>query len=74
MSIRKLIDELSRIDQMVTEKSVSKKQQKFMGMVHAAQKGEKPASAEVAKVAKSMKKSDTTDFAKTKHSGLPEKK
>ena len=56
------------------EKAVSKKQQKFMGMVHAAQKGEKAASPEVAKVAKSMKKSDVKDFAKTKHKGLPEKK
>lgn len=56
------------------EKAVSKKQQKFMGMVHAAQKGEKPASKEVAKVAKSMKKKDAEDFASTKHKGLPEKK
>ena len=31
--------------------SKSKKQQKFMGMVRAAQKGENPASAAVAKVA-----------------------
>lgn len=54
--------------------SVSKKQQKFMGMVHAAQKGEKPASAKVEKVAKSMKKKDAKDFASTKHKGLPEKK
>jgi len=58
----------------VTEKSVSKKQQRFMGMVHAAQKGEKPASTEVAKVAKNMKKKDAKDFASTKHKGLPEKK
>jgi hypothetical protein len=45
-----------------------------MGMVHAAQKGEKPASKEVGKVAKTMKKSDAEDFASTKHKGLPEKK
>jgi hypothetical protein len=57
----------------VAEKAVSKKQQRFMGMVHAAQKGEKPASKEVAKVAKGMKKKDAEDFAKTKHKGLPEK-
>jgi hypothetical protein len=57
----------------IAEKATSKKQQKFMGMVHAAQKGEKPASKEVGKVAKTMKKSDVTDFAKTKHKGLPEK-
>ena len=56
------------------EKAVSKKQQRFMGMVHAAQKGEKPASKEVAKVAKSMGKKDAEDFAATKHKGLPEKK
>ena len=59
--------------QAIQEKAVSKKQQKFMGMVHAAQKGEKPASKEVAKVAKGMKKKDAEDFASTKHKGLPEK-
>lgn len=58
----------------VAEKAVSKKQQRFMGMVHAAQKGEKVASGEVAKVASSMKKKDAKDFASTKHKGLPEKK
>jgi hypothetical protein len=56
------------------EKAVSKKQQKFMGMVHATQKGEKAPSKEVAKVAKSMGKKDAEDFASTKHKGLPEKK
>ena len=43
-------------------------------MVRAAQKGEKPASKKVAKVAKSMKKSDVEDYATTKHKGLPENK
>ena len=61
-------------EEELDEKAVSKKQQKFMGMVHAAQKGEKPASKEVAKVAKTMKKKDAEDFASTKHKGLPEKK
>jgi hypothetical protein len=61
-------------EQPIAEKAVSKKQQRFMGMVHAAQKGEKPASKEVAKTAKTMKKKDAEDFAKTKHKGLPEKK
>ncbi|SVB06542.1 uncharacterized protein METZ01_LOCUS159396, partial [marine metagenome] len=51
----------------------SKAQQRFMGMVHAAQKGEKPASAKVAKVAKRMKKKDAEDYASTKHTGKPEK-
>jgi hypothetical protein len=49
----------------------SKAQQRFMGMVHAAQQGEEPASPEVAKVAKDMDKSDAKDFASTKHKGLP---
>jgi hypothetical protein len=61
-------------DEQVNEKAVSKKQQRFMGMVHAAKKGEKPASKEVAKTAKTMKKGDAEDFASTKHKGLPEKK
>jgi hypothetical protein len=60
--------------EQVAEKAVSKAQQKFMGMVHAAQKGEKPMSKAVADVAKSMKKGDVKDFAQTKHKGLPEKK
>jgi len=60
----------------MTEKAVSRQQQKFMGMAHAMQKGEriKGASAELKKVAKTMKKGDVEDFAKTKHKGLPEKK
>lgn len=52
--------------------AVSKAQQRFMGMVHAAQKGEEPASPEVAKVAKDMGKKDAKDFASTKHKGLPD--
>lgn len=58
----------------VSEKAVSKKQQKFMGMVHAAKKGGKPASPKVAKVAKSMTDKEAEKFASTKHKGLPEKK
>jgi hypothetical protein len=61
-------------EEPIAEKAVSKKQQRFMGMVHAAQKGEKPSSKAVGKVANSMKPKDTADFAKTKHKGLPEKK
>lgn len=70
--IRAQHDKLDEIQ--VDEKAVSKAQQKFMGMVHAAQKGEKPMSKAVADVAKSMKKGDVKDFAQTKHKGLPEKK
>ena len=58
----------------ISEKAVSRAQQKFMGMVRAAQKGEGAASPEVAKVASSMKKKDVKDFASTKHAKLPEKK
>ena len=62
-------------EQPIAEKAVSQQQQKFMGMAHAMQKGEKikDASPELKKVAKSMKKSDVTDFAATKHEGLPKK-
>ena len=51
--------------------AVSKAQQKFMGMVHAAQKGEKPASKEVEKAADNMSDKSAKDFASTKHAGLP---
>ena len=52
----------------------SKAQQKFMGMVHAAQKGdmENP-SSEVEKAADSMSDKDAKDFASTSHKGLPDK-
>lgn len=61
-------------ESIIAEKAVSKAQQKFMGMVHAAQKGEPAASPEVAKVAKDMPKKAAKDYAETKHKGLPEKK
>jgi hypothetical protein len=59
----------------VSEKAVSKQQQKFFGMAHAMQKGEKikGASPELKKVAQSMSKKDVKDFAQTKHKGLPTK-
>jgi hypothetical protein len=60
-------------DEQVNEKAVSKKQQKFMGMVHAAKKGEKPASKEVAKAAKGISGKEAEKFASTKHKGLPDK-
>jgi hypothetical protein len=55
--------------------AVSKAQQRFMGMVHAAQTGdmENP-SPEVAKAADSMSDKDAKDFASTSHKGLPDKK
>ena len=55
--------------------ALSKKQQRFFGIVRAIQKGEMaPTSPETAKAAETMKKSDVKDFASTKHKGLPEKK
>lgn len=57
----------------IVEKAVSQAQQKFMGMVYAAKKGEKPASPEVAKAAAGMSEKEAKKFAKTKHKGLPEK-
>jgi len=55
--------------------AVSKKQQRFFGMVRAAQKGEaKASSPEVARVAATASTTDVKKFASTKHKGLPEKK
>ena len=63
-------------EEVLNEKSVSKSQQRFFGMVRKTQKeGEKKVtSPEVARVAASIKKKDAKDFASTKHKGLPEKK
>ena len=54
--------------------AVSKKQQRFFGIVRAIQKGEMaPTTPETAKAAADMKKGDVKDFASTKHKKLPEK-
>ena len=54
--------------------AVSKAQQRFMGMVHAAQKSEDPSpfSKDVKKAADSMSDKAAKDFASTKHKGLPD--
>ena len=55
--------------------ALSKKQQRFFGIVRAIQKGEQaPTTPETAKAAADMKKIDVKKFASTKHKGLPEKK
>lgn len=60
----------------MTEKSVSRKQQKAMGIALAAKRGDFPksklkgSSKEMVK----MSEKDLEDFAATKHKGLPEKK
>lgn len=61
---------------MLQEKAKSKAQQKFMGMVHAYQKGElsgDEVSDEVKKAAKSMTDKEAEDFASTKHKNIPDK-
>jgi len=61
--------------ELISEKAVSKSQQKFMAMVCQVKKGKMEApSAEVAKAAKGMSEKDACDYAETKHEGLPEKK
>lgn len=68
-------DEVEHDGEELQEKSVSKAQQRFMGMVHAKKKGEmKGGSKEVDKAAKSMTGKEAEKFASTKHKGLPEKK
>ena len=58
----------------ISEKALSKKQQRFFGIVRAIQKGEQePTTPETAKAAADMKKSDVKKYASTKHNKLPEK-
>jgi hypothetical protein len=62
----------AKAEESLDEKAKSKAQQRFMGMVHATQKGEPAPSKEVAKVAKEMPKKAAKDYASTKHKGKPE--
>ena len=55
----------------LAEKATSTSQQKFMGMVLAAKQGKKPASKNVANVAKGISTKAAHDFAATTHKGLP---
>ena len=58
----------------VSEKSVSKQQQKLMGLALSVKKGDTPkskVSKSVQKMAKEMSKKELEDFASTKHKGLP---
>lgn len=75
MKSREFINE-ARAAIELAERAVSQAQQKFMGMAHAMQKGKRipGASAELKKVARTMKPSDVKDFAKTPHKGLPKRK
>jgi len=54
--------------------SSSKSQQRFFGVVRAVQRGDMDSPSEdISEAAKSMSTKDVSDFAKTKHAGLPEK-
>lgn len=64
-----LVEELN----ILLEKSKSKSQQRFMGMVHKCKKTGDCASKEVKDAADSMTGKAAKDFAKTKHKGLPDK-
>ena len=67
-------DKYKKEDVELNEKAVSKQQQKFMGMVHAVQKGKMKAPSKlIAKTAKGMSDKAAHDFAATKHKGLPTK-
>lgn len=59
---------------VLSEKAVSKSQQKFMGMVLAAKRGAEGMSPEVEKAAAGMSEKEARKFAKTKHKGLPKHK
>ena len=50
-------------DILLSEKAVSKQQQKFFGVVKAMQKGDIPKKGEAGKIAKDMSKKDVDDFA-----------
>jgi hypothetical protein len=59
------------------EKSVSRQQQKLMGLALSVKRGDTPkseVSKEVLDMVKSMSEKDLEDFASTKHKGLPKKK
>jgi hypothetical protein len=60
----------------ISEKAVSKQQQKIMGLALSVKRGDTPkskVSKKVKDMAKEMSKKDLEDFASTKHKGLPKK-
>jgi hypothetical protein len=61
----------------ISEKSVSKQQQKIMGLALSVKRGDtkkSEVSKKVQDMAKKMSEKDLEDFAGTKHKGLPKKK
>lgn len=72
--------EFTKLDGPITEKSVSKSQQRLFGMVHAYNKGELNKSdvdsdlySKIKKIANGMTKKDAKKMAKTDHDDLPNK-
>jgi len=59
---------------LINEKSISKAQQRLMGMVYRYQKEGGKASKKVKDLANSMSKKSVKDLASTKHKNLPEKR
>jgi hypothetical protein len=57
----------------IEERSVSKAQQRFMGLVKGVQSGKSKATGKAAKAAKEMSKKDVDTFAATPHADLPER-
>jgi hypothetical protein len=69
--------ELGEEEKEIEEKSVSKQQQKLMGLALSVKRGDTAktkVSKKVKDMSKSMSKKDLEDFASTKHKGLPKKK
>ena len=61
----------------MTERAVSKQQQKLMGLALSVKRGDTPkskVSKKIQDMSKKMSEKDLEDFASTKHKGLPKKK
>lgn len=64
-------------EEEINEKSVSKQQQKIMGLALSVKRGDTPrseVSKKVLDMVDSMTEKELKDFASTKHKGLPKKK
>jgi hypothetical protein len=74
--IQKQGDDGMPTETRLQEKSVSKQQQKIMGLALSVKRGDTPkskVSKKVKDMSKEMSKKDLEDFASTKHKGLPKK-
>ena len=71
--IQRAIKILSKEEEQLDEKAVSKAQHRFMGLVYAIKKGKAHGSPKAEKAAGEMSTKEVRKFAKTKEKGLPEK-